>query len=855
MCIYSTMQHSKKINSMNQPPPSFWSLPAAELLAQLQTTPLGISSDEARQRLTRFGSNLLTPRKRSDSLALFLNQFKSPITLILLFAAGLSLFLHEHVDVLIILAIVFISGLLGFWQERGAANAIGKLLAIVQIKAMVLRDGSPIEIPVEEIVPGDVIILNGGDIIPGDCLILESKDLFVDEATLTGETYPVEKLAGVLVKETQLGQRNNTLFMGTHVVSGSAKAVVVCTGTETEFGKVSERLKLRPPETEFERGVRKFGYFLMEITLLLVIAIFAINTYMSRPVLEALLFSLALAVGLTPQLLPAIISVNLAHGAKRMAQQKVIVKRLASIENFGSMNVLCSDKTGTLTEGVVRVNSTLDVEGKESEKVLFYAYINAFFETGFTNPIDSAIRNYRQFDVSGCRKLDEVPYDFIRKRLSILVSKDDKHLMVTKGALSNVLSVCSSAETSDGMIVDIATVKEHIQKCFEKQSSKGLRVLGVAYRDVGSDPLLTKDHEAAMTFSGFIVLFDPPKAGIADTINQLNHLGISFKVVTGDNRLVAANVSQQVGFSNPQILTGSDLRSMSDEALSKRVNDISIFAEVEPNQKERIILALKKSGNVVGYIGDGINDASALHASDVGISVDSAVDVAKDAADIVLLEKDLGVLVQGVREGRTTFANTLKYVFMATSANFGNMFSMAGVSLFLPFLPLLPGQILLTNLMTDIPEMTIATDSVDGEMVDHPRRWDIGFIRNFMLVFGILSSVFDILTFGALFFILHATPDQFRTGWFMESVISASLIVLVIRTKKPFFKSMPGKYLSAATLLIVASAFLIPFMPIGKVFGFSQLPISFLLLMGVIVAFYIIAAEMVKAVFYRRVRF
>ena len=501
-----------KIDPMNQPPPSFWSLPAAELLAQLQTTPLGISSDEARQRLTRFGSNLLTPRKRSDSLALFLNQFKSPITLILLFAAGLSLFLHEHVDVLIILAIVFISGLLGFWQERGAANAIGKLLAIVQIKAMVLRDGSPIEIPVEEIVPGDVIILNGGDIIPGDCLILESKDLFVDEATLTGETYPVEKLAGVLVKETQLGQRNNTLFMGTHVVSGSAKAVVVCTGTETEFGKVSERLKLRPPETEFERGVRKFGYFLMEITLLLVIAIFAINTYMSRPVLEALLFSLALAVGLTPQLLPAIISVNLAHGAKRMAQQKVIVKRLASIENFGSMNVLCSDKTGTLTEGVVRVNSTLDVEGKESEKVLFYAYINAFFETGFMNPIDSAIRNYRQFDVSGCRKLDEVPYDFIRKRLSILVSKDDKHLMVTKGALSNVLSVCSSAETSDGMIVDIATVKEHIQKCFEKQSSKGLRVLGVAYRDVGSDPLLTKDHEAAMTFSGFIVLFDPPKA-------------------------------------------------------------------------------------------------------------------------------------------------------------------------------------------------------------------------------------------------------------------------------------------------------------------------------------------------------
>jgi len=846
---------SKKTNSTNQRPQAFWSLTAAELVVQLQTTPSGITSDEARQRLTRFGSNLLTPRKRSDSVALFLAQFKSPITLILLFAAGLSFFLHEHVNVFIILAIVFISGFLGFWQERGAANAIQKLLAIVQIKAMVLRDGIAIEIPVEEIVPGDVIILNGGDIIPGDCLILESKDLFVDEAMLTGETYPVEKSSGVLVKETQLGRRNNTLFMGTHVVSGSTKAVVVFTGTETEFGKVSERLKLRPPETEFERGVRRFGYFLMEITLLLVISIFAINTYMSRTVLEALLFSLALAVGLTPQLLPAIISVNLAHGAKRMALQKVVVKRLASIENFGSMNVLCSDKTGTLTEGVVRVNSALDVEGKESEKVLFYAYLNAFFETGFTNPIDSAIRNYRQVDVSGYQKLDELPYDFIRKRLSILVSKEDKHIMVTKGALTNVLSVCSSAQTSDGMIVDIATMKEQIQQAFEKQSSMGLRILGVAYRDVGSDPLINKDHEVAMIFSGFLVLFDPLKAGIAKTINQLHHLGISLKVVTGDNKLVADNVSQQVGFSNPQILTGSDLRSMSDEALSKRVNDISIFAEVEPNQKERIILALKKSGNVVGYIGDGINDASALHAADVGISVDSAVDVAKDAADIVLLEKDLGVLVQGVREGRATFANTLKYVFMATSANFGNMFSMAGVSLFLPFLPLLPGQILLTNLMTDIPEMTIATDSVDSEMVDHPRRWDIGFIRNFMLVFGILSSVFDILTFGALFYILHATPGQFRTGWFMESVISASMIVLVIRTKKPFFKSIPGKYLSAATLLIVAGAFLFPFMPIGKVFGFSQLPISFLLLMGVIVAFYIISAEIVKTIFYKRVKF
>jgi Mg2+-importing ATPase len=839
---------------MNQQTPAFWSVPADELLQQLQTASQGLMSDEARVRLTRFGSNLLKPKKRSDVLTLLVAQFKSPIILILLFAAGLSFFLGGPADAPIILTIVFISGLLGFWQERSAANAVEKLLAIVQIKATVLRDGSSKEIPVEGIVPGDVVILSAGESIPADCLILESKDLFIDEAALTGETYPVEKTAGILPAETPLSQRKNILFMGTHVVSGTTKAVVARIGTETEFGKVSERLKLRPPETEFERGVRRFGYFLMEVTLVLVIAIFAINVYLARPVLDSFLFSLALAVGLTPQLLPAIISINLAHGAKRMALERVIVKRLASIENFGSMNVLCSDKTGTLTEGIVHLQSALDVEGNSSEKVLLHAYLNAFYQTGFTNPIDKAIRAHRQFDVSGYQKLDEVPYDFIRKRLSILVSKDDAHLMVTKGALPNVLAVCSSAETLDGMIVDIAAVWEQIQQRFEEFSSKGFRTLGVAYKNVGSDSLMSKNHEAGMTFLGFLVLFDPPKPNILETISLLKHLGVSLKIITGDNHLVSANVSQQVGLSNPQILIGSDLRQMSDEAMLKRVVDVDVFAEIEPNQKERIILALRKAGNVVGYIGDGINDASALHASDVGISVDSAVDVAKETADIVLLEKDLGVLVRGVREGRVTFANTLKYVFMATSANFGNMFSMAGISLLLPFLPLLPKQILLTNLMTDFPEMTIATDTVDTEMVEQPRRWDIKFIRKFMITFGIVSSVFDYLTFGLLLLLLHATTAQFRTGWFLESVVSASLIVLVIRSRKPFFTSRPGRYLLMSTLLIVGLTLIFPFTPLSKVFGFSPLPISFLLLVGMIVVLYIISAEIVKKVFYRMVK-
>ncbi|MGZ3495418.1 MAG: magnesium-translocating P-type ATPase [Thermodesulfobacteriota bacterium] len=840
---------------MNHSQTQFWSVSSLELLQQLQTTPQGLTSDEVRQRLLRYGSNLLKPKKKSDALTLLFAQFKSPIILILIFAAGLSFFLHNPIDATIILVIVLVSGFLGFWQERGAVNAVEKLYAIVQIKTTVVRDGDSKEIPLEEVVPGDIVFIKASDVIPGDCLLLESKDLFVDEAALTGETYPVEKSIGILPPGTPLSQRTNSLFMGTHVVSGSARAVVIRTGKETEFGKVSERLKLRPPETEFEHGVRRFGYLLMEVTLVLVIAIFAINVYFARPILESFLFALALAVGLTPTLLPAIISINLAHGAKRMALNKVIVKRLASIENFGSMNVLCSDKTGTLTEGVVKLHSALNLDGHESEKVLLYAFLNASYETGFMNPLDEAIRQYRQFDLSRYKKLDEVPYDFIRKRLSILVSKGDTHLMVTKGALSNVLGACSSAEMTEGKIVDIITVKEQVQKHFEEFSGKGFRTLGIAYKDVGSDAVITREQEAGMTFLGFLILFDPPKTGITETIRELKHLGVSLKIITGDNRLLAANVSQQVELLNPHILTGGDLHQMSDEALLKRVNEVDVFAEVEPNHKERIILALKKAGHVVGYMGDGINDASALHIADVGISVDSAVDVAKEAADIVLLEKDLNVLVQGVREGRMTFANTLKYVFMASSANFGNMFSMAGASLFLPFLPLLPKQILLTNLLTDFPEMTIATDSVDRELVEKPRRWNIQFIRNFMMTFGLLSSVFDYLTFGVLLLILHATTDQFRTGWFIESVISASVTVLVIRTRKSFFRSKPGKYLLIATLLIVVVTIIFPFTPLAQLLGFQPLPMTILLVIGMIVVLYIIAAEITKRSFYKRVNF
>jgi Mg2+-importing ATPase len=842
-------------NYMDQFPQAFWSISVTEMLQKLKAKKEGLTSNEAQKRLVLYGPNILKPKKRSDVFTQLISQFKSPIILILFFATAMSFFLHDRVDAFIILLIVIVSGLLGFWQEHSASNAVEKLLSIVQIKASVMRDGIASEIPVEQIMPGDIVVLDAGDIIPGDGLVQESKDLFVDEAMLTGEMFPVEKMPAELPVETILGQRTNTLWMGTHVVSGSATELIIHTGKETEFGKVSERLKLRPQETEFEHGIRRFGYFLMEITLVLVVAIFGINVFLARPVLDSFLFSLALAVGLTPQLLPAIISINLSHGAKRMAQKKVIVKRLSSIENFGSMNVICSDKTGTLTEGIVQLQSALDIDGNESEKVLFQAYINAFYETGFTNPIDEAIRNNKQFDLSDYRKQDEIPYDFIRKRLSILVSHDETRLMVTKGALQNVLEVCSSVETKDGNVVDIATSLERIQKHFEGFSNKGYRTLGVAYRNMGSDSRISKDDESGMTFSGFLVLSDPPKPNVLETINRLKNLGVALKIITGDNHLVAANISQQMGLKNSKILTGKDLRHLSDSALLRKVGGVDVFAEIEPNQKERIIHALKKAGNVVGYMGDGINDASALHVADVGISVDSAVDVAKDAADIILLEKGLDVLVQGVCEGRTTFANTLKYVFMATSANFGNMFSMAGVSLFLPFLPLLPKQILLTNLLTDFPEMTISTDNVDNEMIDYPRRWDIKAIRKFMITFGIVSSVFDFLTFGLLLLVLHATQVQFRTGWFMESVISASIIVLVIRSRKPFFRSQPGKYLLIATLSIFAVTLILPFTSIAGIFGFSPLPVPFLLLIGLIILCYIFTAEIAKKVFYKRVKF
>lgn len=831
---------------------TFWHLSQQDLLAKYQIdVEKGLSDEEAKQRLKTYGYSLLKTQKHTGTLRLLLAQFNSPLIYLLLFCAGLSLILYDNTDALIIFSIILISGFLTFLQERGAVKAMEKLLKIVQVKATVIRDGKKMEISIEEVVPGDIVEFSAGDVIPGDCYLLESKDLFVDEATLTGETFYAEKCTGILPEATPIAKRTNSLFMGTHVVSGTAKAIVIFTGQNTEFGKISKRLSIKPPETEFEQGIRGFGHLLIQVTLYLLLAIFAFNIYFEKPFIESLLFALALAVGLTPQLLPAIISINLAHGAKRMAEKRVIVKRLASIENFGSMNILCCDKTGTLTSGKIRLEKACSIDGTKSEKVLLYAYLNAKFQSGYVNPVDEAISQAMPQTITGWVKLDEVPYDFVRKRLSLLVKNDSAKLLITKGAFQQIIEICTKAQTEAGNIVDINTVLKELNDRFAEFSGNGFRTLGIAYKNGEGISSLTHEDETQMIFFGFLLFLDTPKENIVDSVANLEKMGIALKIITGDNKFMAMNLAQYLNIPKEKILTGTEISKMSDNALFQQVNNNSLFAEIEPNQKERIILALRKSMHVVGYMGDGINDVTALHAADVSISVNNAADAAKEIADIILLDKDISVLQEGVKAGRMTFANTLKYIFMASSANFGNMFSMAGASLFLSFLPLLPKQVLLTNLMEDFPEMTIATDNVDEEVVAKPLRWNINFIRNFMIVFGLISSIFDYATFGLLL-LLNASVEEFRTGWFVESVVSAAFIVLIVRTFRPFYASRPSKPLLTTVILIIALTFLLPLTPLAPFLGFTIIPGIFYLFILLIIILYMLLVEIAKKIFLKR---
>jgi len=838
-------------------PAAYWSTTPEQLLAELRSSPNGLSQDDAERRVKQFGPNLIKAGSQTTPLGLLLNQLKSPLVLILVFAATISAIAGEWPDAVIVLAVVLGSTTLGFVQEYRAGDAVEKLRSKVMIKSNVLRDGRPCVVLSKDVMPGDMVLLSAGSLIPADGVVLEANDLFVNQAVLTGEVFPMEKKPGKVGTNAGLIERVNCVFMGTSVRSGTARMLVVQTGKTTLFGRISERLKLRPPETDFERGVQHFGYLLTRVMLVMVVVVLAVNFVREMPALDSLLFALALAVGLTPELLPAIISITLAHGAQRMAKRGVIVRRLNAIENFGSMDVLCTDKTGTLTEGVVMLKDALDAQGRPSAAVLRYAYLNAYHQTGLNNPLDEALNacgRQAGVDISGDRKVDEIPYDFIRKRLSVIVTdKRGGRTLITKGALANVLETCSSVSDADAVRpLDDAT-RTDIDKRFHQWSEQGFRVLGVATKTIGAHTeTYSRDDESVLQFAGFLLFFDPPKADVAQTIIDLGRLGLQLKIITGDNKLVAKHVAEAVNLPVGGLLTGNDLNGMGDEALWHAAERTSIFAEVDPHQKERIILALQKTGHVVGYMGDGINDAPALHAADVGISVDSAVDVAKDAADLVLLEHDMDILRGGIEEGRRTFANTLKYILTTISANFGNMFSMAAATLFLPFLPLLASQILLNNFLSDIPGTTIAGDNVDPEWVAKPRRWDNKFIGRYMLLFGLVSSIFDFLTFGILLFLFSATEEEFRTGWFIESLLTELVIALVVRTRRVFFRSRPGTLLLASTFVVIGITLVLPYLPFNSLFGFVPLPAPLMLMLIGLTVLYVVVAEFAKKYFYAR---
>lgn len=847
----------KKLKSFKtiqlKPVENFWSLSKAELFKMLGSDDRGISDQEAINLLREQNQKRLTRKAWHKDLLLLLSQYKNPLILLLVFAALLSLALGEYSDSSIVITILLLTGIFGFIQERNAGRAVEKLQAMVLSKTTVKRAGIVKEINIEEVVPGDIILLSAGNIIPADALLLEANDLHVNEAVLTGESYPAEKFTGICNVESSLAQSTNAVFKGTNVINGKGIVLAVNTGQYTEMGKISLRLEKSAPETAFEKGIRQFGYLLMRITVIISLLILTLNILLHKPVVDSLLFALALAVGLAPELLPAVVTITLSVGARRMAAKKVIVKKLSAIQNLGEMDILCSDKTGTLTQGVVKVQATVGTTGENSEKVRQYVYRNASFETGFSNPIDEAIRGLENIDLGNCVKKDEVPYDFIRKRLSVVTDDSNGHIMITKGAVDNILQCCTQAELPDGKIVEMESVKAAIQRLFLQYSEQGFRTIGVCYKDVGNDPVINKDDETGMIFLGFVTFFDPPKEQIIESIKQLKLAGVSLKLITGDNKLVARHVAAQIGLTKDEILTGFDLHHLTADALQRKVETVDVFAEIEPSQKEQIIRSLQKNGHAVGYVGDGINDANALKIADIGISVDNAVDVAKEAAALVLLEKNIDVILEGVLEGRKTFTNTLKYIFVTTSANFGNMFSMAIASLFLPFLPLLPAQILLNNFLSDFPALAIASDKVDEEFMKKPRRWDMKYIKRFMIIFGLQSSVFDFLTFGLLLYVFHAAPDEFRTGWFMESLLTEILILLVIRTQRPFFKSKPSKYLLAACFFTFCVSVILPYLPFSKVFELYALPFKLLMGILVIAVAYIIASEITKKFLMKKV--
>jgi Mg2+-importing ATPase len=842
----------KPENTEGPSPEKILFLPIDEVLVRLETSRSGLTSEGVKKRLEIYGYNELAKKKRTAILR-FLSHFKSPLVIILLVAGVISGFLGELVNAIIIFVIVLLSTLLLFYQESRAEKASDMLRKKVTTTATVLRDGIKKEVDLREIVPGDMIYLSAGDIVPADVRIISAKDLFVNQSALTGESLPVEKTSDPLAtREAPITEWNNYLFLGTSIVSGTATAVVANTGSSTEYGKIAKRLVERAPETEFERGLRRFGFLIVEVTFLLVLFVFLINALYKRNVLESLLFSVALAVGMTPELLPMIITLTLSKGAISMSKKGVIVKRLSSIQNLGSMDVLCTDKTGTLTENMIKLVLHVDLEGKDDDRVLLYSFLNSYNQTGLKSPLDEAILKHEEIDVKGYQKIDEIPFDFVRRRVSVVVERGGQRILISKGAPEQILTACSNCELGGEVVELTVALRDRIEQKYYDLSSEGFRVLGISYKMVGEKHVYSVNDEAGMVFLGFVAFIDPPKETARESIQLLRKNGVDLKIITGDNEIVTRKICEYLNFEIRGIILGNEIEQMQDDALARVVERVNVFARVTPVQKDRIILALKKNGHVVGYLGDGINDAPPLKTSDVGISVENAVDVAKESADIILLQTDLKVLNDGAMEGRKAFGNAMKYIMMGTSSNFGNMFSAAGASLFLPFLPMLPTQILLNNLLYDLSEFTIPIDNVDPEYIEKPKKMNVPFIRRFMLIMGPISSVFDFLTFFLMILVFSAIEPVFQTAWFIESLFTQTLVIFVIRTRMSPFKSRPSRALLVSSVSVLGVALLVPLTPVGKLFGFVEPPLLFYAFLAGCVAAYLALVEIMKRWFYRR---
>ena len=818
-------------------------LPLSHWLGEFRADPAGLATAEAQRRLAAVGPNDATARRRRSLALRFLARFANPLVLVLLFASALSAAAGNLASFSIIIAIVLLSVVLDFVQETRAANAVEALRRSVALTADVLRDGRVAAVPVATLVPGDVVQLAAGSIVPADGRLLAARDLFVNQALLSGEPYPVERHAG--------DGPASAAYLGTSVISGTGTLLVCRTGARTALGGLAGTLASQRPPDAFEQGVRRFGLLILRLTVLLVLFVLAANVLFHRPWLESLLFALALAVGLTPELLPMVVTVTLAGGARRMAARRVIVKRLAAIHDLGAMDVLCTDKTGTLTEARIRVVRHVDATGAASDRVLELAWLNSRFESGIRSPLDDAILERGERPDGGWRKLDEVPFDFERRRVSVLVERGPDRLLIVKGAPEDVLALSTTVEAAPGAALPLdADARRRLLALFTGFGEEGFRVLAIASRAVGPEHAAVGD-EASLCFAGFVAFLDPPKPSAAEALARLAASGVAVKVLTGDNERVTRHVCGELRMPVRGVLSGEELSALSDEALHARLAVTDLFCRVTPQQKRRVLLALKRAGHVTGFLGDGINDASALHAADVGISVDGAADVAKEAADLVLLEHDLGVVHDGVREGRRTVENVTKYIMMGSSSNFGNMFSMAGAALFLPFLPMQPTQVLLNNLLYDGSEIGVPLDHVDEAALARPSRWDLPLIERFMLVLGPVSSLFDFLTFAALLHLFQADEALFQTGWFVESLATQTLVIFVIRTRGAPWRSRPHPALATLAIGAAVLGILLPLSPLGPVFGFVAPPPSFYLFLAAAVLVYLAVVELVKRLFYR----